>query len=84
MLKQTIYMFLILASVSVSVISYADAVPLDCTGDNCGAPTIPKNDESKGVTIPGNKGMPSAGQAGLAPGSPIEENSSPGTSSPGK
>ena len=78
----------ILLAVMVAAMSphaaLADDVALPCSGDDCGAVRIPDNDESKGVQLPGNDGMPSAGQAGSAPGNPVsgDTTGTPATTDP--
>jgi hypothetical protein len=65
-----------LAAVCVHELRAAE-VALPCS--DCGPVSIPANDESKGVVLPGSDGMPPAGQAGSAPGGPIEAPSTPNT-----
>lgn len=54
-------------------------VPLDCSGADCGSAQVPANNEAQGVQLPGNGSMPSAGEAGSAPGGPVSGGTAPST-----
>jgi len=64
-LKYAMLLVAVLAVMAMGVSHADDAVPLNCSGNDCGA--VP-------LQLPGSEGMPSAGEAqpvGTAPGEPI-------------